>query len=92
MSTVTGDQFGFASVARIKIEIIEGVSYKDMFFLIDNSPKTLLGMPFISKMKMAIDHKDNSLWDSTFTNLKDSKNACTVIIVLLLKNVSRRRV
>jgi hypothetical protein len=49
-------------------------------------------MPFISKMKMAIDYKDNSLWDNTFTNLKDSKNAYIVIIVLLLKNVFKRRV
>jgi hypothetical protein len=63
-----------------------------MFFLIDNSPKTLLGMPFISKMKIAIDYKDDGLWDSTFTNLEDSKNAYIVIIVLLLKNVFKRRV
>jgi hypothetical protein len=49
-------------------------------------------MPFISKMKMAIDYKDNSLWDNIFTNLKDSKNAYIVIIVLLLKNVFKRRV
>jgi hypothetical protein len=63
-----------------------------MFFLIDNSLKTLLGMLFISKMKMAINYKDDSLWDNTFINLKDSKNACIVIIVLLLKNVFKRRV
>jgi hypothetical protein len=49
-------------------------------------------MPFISKMKMAIDYKDNSLWDNIFINLKDSKNAYIVIIVLLLKNVFKRRV
>jgi hypothetical protein len=63
-----------------------------MFFLIDNSPKTLLGMPFISKMKIAIDYKDDGLWDNTFTNLEDLKNAYIVIIVLLLKNVFKRRV
>ena len=49
-------------------------------------------MPFISKMKMAIDYKDDGLWDNTFTNLKDSKNAYIVIIVPPLKSVSRKRV
>jgi hypothetical protein len=61
-----------------------------MFFLIDNSPKTLLRMLFINKIKMAIDYKDNNLWDNMFINLKDSKNA--YIIVLLLKSIFRRRV
>jgi len=63
-----------------------------MFFLINDSLKTLLSMPFISKMKIAINYKDNGLWDSTFTNLEDSKNTCIIIIVLLLKSVSRKRV
>jgi len=63
-----------------------------MFFLIDDSLKTLLRMPFISKMKMAINYKDDGLWDSTFTNLKDSKNAYIVIIIPLLKSVSKKRV
>jgi len=49
-------------------------------------------MLFISKMKIAIDYRDNSLWDSTFTNLEDSRNAYTVIIILLLKSVIRRKV
>jgi hypothetical protein len=49
-------------------------------------------MPFISKIKMAINYKDNSSWDNTFINLKDSKNAYIVIIILLLKNVFKRRV
>jgi hypothetical protein len=43
-------------------------------------------------MKMAINYKDNSLWDSIFINLEDSKNAYIIIIVLLLKNVFKRRV
>jgi len=60
--------------------------------LINNSLKTLLRMPFISKIKIAIDYKDDSLWDNTFINLEDSKNAYIVIIVLLLKSVSRKRV
>ena len=49
-------------------------------------------MPFISKMKMAIDYRDDGLWDNTFINLKDSKNAYIIIIVLLLKSVSKKRV
>ena len=49
-------------------------------------------MPFISKMKIAINYKNDSLWDNTFINLKDSKNAYIIIIVLLLKSVSRKRV
>jgi hypothetical protein len=49
-------------------------------------------MPFISKMKMAIDYRDDGLWDNIFTNLEDSKNAYIVIIVLLLKSVFKKRV
>ena len=49
-------------------------------------------MLFISKMNMAINYKDNGLWDSTFTNLEDSKNAYIIIIILLLKSVFRKRV
>ena len=41
---------------------------------------------------MAINYKDNGLWDSTFTNLEDSKNAYIIIIILLLKSVSKKRV
>ena len=63
-----------------------------MFFLVNNSLKTLLKMPFISKIKMAINYKDNGLWDNTFTNLKDSRNAYIVIIVLPLKSITRRKV
>jgi hypothetical protein len=63
-----------------------------MFFLIDNSLKTLLRMLFINKIKIAIDYKDNNFWDNMFINLKDSKNAYIIIIVLLLKSIFRRRV
>jgi len=63
-----------------------------MFFLINNSLKTLLRIPFISKMKIAINYKDNGLWDNIFTNLEDLKNAYIIIIVLLLKSISRKRV
>jgi hypothetical protein len=63
-----------------------------VFFLVNNSLKTLLRMPFISKIKIAIDYKDNGLWDNTFTNLKDSRNAYIVIIILPLKSVIRRKV
>jgi len=43
-------------------------------------------------MKMAINYRDDGLWDNTFINLKDSKNAYIIIIVLLLKSVSKKRV
>jgi len=49
-------------------------------------------MPFISKMKIAINYKDDGLWDSTFTNLEDSRNAYIVMIILLLKSVIRKKV
>ena len=61
ISTVTSDQFSFISAIRIKIEIIKGVNCKDIFFLVNNSLKTLLRMPFISKIKIAINYKDDSL-------------------------------
>jgi hypothetical protein len=63
-----------------------------VFFLVNNSLKTLLRMPFISKMKIAINYKDDGLWDNTFTNLKDSRNAYIVIIVLLLKSITKKKV
>jgi len=63
-----------------------------VFFLVNNSLKTLLRMPFISKMKIAINYKDDGLWDSTFTNLEDSRNAYIVMIILLLKSVIRKKV
>ena len=49
-------------------------------------------MPFISKIKIAINYKDDGLQDNMFTNLKDSKNAYIIIIVLLLKSVFKKRV
>jgi hypothetical protein len=58
---VTSNQFGFISAVKIKIEIVKGVNCEDVFFLVNNSLKTLLGMLFISKIKMAIDYKDDSL-------------------------------
>jgi hypothetical protein len=61
ISIVISDQFGFTSAIKIKIKIIKGVSCKDVFFLVNNSLKTLLRMPFISKMKMAINYKDDGL-------------------------------
>jgi len=90
--TITGDQFGFTSAIRIKIEIAKGVNCEDVFFLVNNSLKTLLGMPFISKIKMAINYRDDGSWDNTFTNLEDSRNAYIVIIILLLKSITRRKV
>jgi hypothetical protein len=59
--TVTSDQFSFISAIKIRIEIVEGVNCKDVFFLVNNSLKTLLRMPFISKIKIAIDYKDDGL-------------------------------
>ena len=55
------DQFKFARIAKIKINIAKGVNYKDLFFLVNKALKTLLRMPFISKIKMAIIYKDNKL-------------------------------
>jgi hypothetical protein len=63
-----------------------------VFFLVNNSLKTLLRMLFISKIKIAINYKDDGLWDNIFTNLKDSRNAYIIIIILLLKSIIRRKV
>jgi hypothetical protein len=40
--TVTRDEFRFNSLAKVKIEIIKGVNYKDVFFLIEGALKILL--------------------------------------------------
>jgi hypothetical protein len=39
---VTRDEFRFNSLAKVRIEIIEGVSYKDVFFLVKGVLKILL--------------------------------------------------
>jgi hypothetical protein len=54
---IVRDQFGFANIAKIRIKITKEVSYKDIFFLINNFFKTLLRMLFISKIKIAINYK-----------------------------------
>jgi hypothetical protein len=48
---IISNQFSFTSAIKIKIEIVKGVNCKDVFFLINNSLKTLLRILFISKMK-----------------------------------------
>jgi hypothetical protein len=58
---IISNQFSFTSAIKIKIEIVKGVNCKDVFFLINNSLKTLLRILFISKMKIAINYKDNGL-------------------------------
>ena len=90
--TTIRHKFSFASVAQIKIEIAKGVRYKDLFFLVDKAPKTLLKMPFIRKMKLSFTFNKDSSLNKTFTNLGDPTNSYTIIIVLLLKTTSKKKV
>jgi hypothetical protein len=39
---VTRDEFGFNGLAKVRIKIIKGVSYKDIFFLVEGTLKILL--------------------------------------------------
>jgi hypothetical protein len=39
---VTRDEFRFNSLAKVKIKIIKGISYEDVFFLVKGALKILL--------------------------------------------------
>jgi hypothetical protein len=43
MSIATGAEFGFAEIAKFKAEVINKVGYKDIFFLVKEALKILLG-------------------------------------------------
>jgi len=81
MTTVTGEDFGFAGYAVLRVEIAEGVGCEDAFFLVDGAPKILLGQPFVGKMKMNIEHNSDGSWDGVFIDPEDSRSSCTVMIV-----------
>jgi hypothetical protein len=85
-------KFGFAGVAKIRIKIAKGVKCEDLFFLVNEAFKTLLKMPFIRKMKLYFSFNEDSSLDKKFTNLKDLASFYTIIIVLLLKSISGKRV
>jgi hypothetical protein len=42
ISTTTRAEFGFTGIVKLKAEIIDGVGYKDIFFLVKRAPKILL--------------------------------------------------
>jgi hypothetical protein len=43
MSTTTGAEFGFTGIVKLRTEVIDGIGYKDIFFLVKGAPKILLG-------------------------------------------------
>jgi hypothetical protein len=90
MSTATGAEFGFAGMAKLRAEVADGVGCEDAFFLVKGAPKILLGQPFLAKMKMNIEHRDDGSWDGKFTDPGNAQNTCTVMIVPPLKNAGRQ--
>ena len=92
MSIAIKHKFRFANIAKIRIKIIKGVKCKDLFFLVNKALKTLLKMLFIYKIRLSFSFNKNSSLDKTFTNLEDLISSYTIIVVLLLKAISKKRV
>jgi hypothetical protein len=42
MSTATRAEFGFAGMAKLRAEVIDGIGYEDTFFLVKEALKILL--------------------------------------------------
>jgi hypothetical protein len=57
--------------------------------LIKDALKTLLGMPFISRIKMEIKYRNDGFQDARFIDLETSIT-CVTMIVLALKEEVRR--
>jgi hypothetical protein len=53
-------EFGFVGIAKLRAEVADRVGYKDTFFLVKGVPKILLGQPFLAKIKINIEYRDNS--------------------------------
>ena len=43
ISTTTRTEFGFTGIVKLRAKIIDGIGYKDIFFLVKGVPKILLG-------------------------------------------------
>jgi hypothetical protein len=91
LSTATGDEFGFAGMATLQLEIAPGVGCEVAFFLINKAPKILLGQPFIAKTKMSLLHLSDGSWDATFTDEKNPHSKCTVMVLPALKRLQDSR-
>ena len=85
LSTATGENFGFAGIAFMRIEIEHGVGCEIPFFLVDNAKKILLGQPFVAAMKMQIEYRDDGSWDGVFRDPEHPGSTCTVMIIPPLK-------
>jgi hypothetical protein len=42
ISTTIGNEFGFLGIAKLRIKVMDGVGYKDAFFLVKEVSKILL--------------------------------------------------
>ncbi|KAF8848256.1 hypothetical protein BDZ45DRAFT_777178 [Acephala macrosclerotiorum] len=85
-----GQNFEFAGVAIMKVEIEHGVKCEISFFLVDSAKKILLGQLFVAAIKMQIEYRDDGSWDGVFRDLKDPSSICTIMIVLPLKTYLRQ--
>jgi hypothetical protein len=41
ISTTTGAEFGFTGIVKLRVEVIDGIGYKDIFFLVKGVLKIL---------------------------------------------------
>ncbi|KAF8846585.1 hypothetical protein BDZ45DRAFT_699889 [Acephala macrosclerotiorum] len=60
LSTTTGQNFEFAGVVIMKVEIEHGIECEIPFFLVDSAKKILLRQPFVAAMKMQIEYRNNN--------------------------------
>ena len=81
LSSVSGQQIPFTGMCKLEVEIDGGFTCEASFFLIARAPKILLGQPFIGKTRMNIDYKDDGSWDAIFTDPKNQKYRCQVMVV-----------
>jgi hypothetical protein len=42
ISIITGNEFGFLGIAKLRVKVIKGVRYKNAFFLVKEALKILL--------------------------------------------------
>jgi hypothetical protein len=59
MTITSNEIIPFIKLTRIKLELLKGIDYWEVFYLIKDALKTLLGISFISRIKMETKYKND---------------------------------
>ena len=81
LSSVNKDNINFAGIARMRVEIEDGFGCDTAFFLIEGSPKILLGQPFTRKMKVTLEHREDGSMDGHFIDPVNPQFRCKAMVV-----------